>query len=123
MKTAHCATWSAEQFDVVPTTLYLGGGTPSHLRIGELARIVDDGYIENVYRVQIMNATEAEQRYSIFMDHLSHVQMQVQPEIIVGPAEARWVAVAVRIPPEVAQTLGPGAQRTEMVVTRQRQPH
>jgi cytochrome c oxidase accessory protein FixG len=90
---------------------------------GSLARIVDDGYIENVYRVQIMNATEAEQRYSVFMDHLPQVQMQVQPEIIVGPAEARWVAVAVRIPPEVAQTLGPGAQRVEMVVTRQRQPH
>src|SRR3989442_8800200 len=36
---------------------------------------------------------------------------------------SRWVAVAVRIPPEVAQTLGPGAQRTQTVVTRQRQPH
>jgi putative oxygen-independent coproporphyrinogen III oxidase len=35
------AVVAAEQFDVVPTTLYLGGGTPSHLRIGELARIVD----------------------------------------------------------------------------------
>ncbi|HIV70793.1 MAG TPA: cytochrome c oxidase accessory protein CcoG [Candidatus Aquabacterium excrementipullorum] len=88
---------------------------------GALARIVDEGYIENVYRVQIMNATETEQRFGIFMDHLPQARMQVQPEIIVGPAEARWVAVAVRVPPEVGQMLKPGAQRVEMVITRQRQ--
>ena len=87
---------------------------------GSLARIVDDGYIENVYRVQIMNATETEQRFNIFMDHLPQVKVQVQQDIIVGPAEARWVPVAVRIPPEVAQTLGSGAQRVELVITRQR---
>ena len=32
---------------------------------GALARMVDDGRIENVYRLQIMNATEEPQRYRV----------------------------------------------------------
>jgi polyferredoxin len=31
---------------------------------GTMARQVDDGFLENVYRVQIMNATELPQTYT-----------------------------------------------------------
>ncbi len=87
---------------------------------GALGRVVEDGFVENVYRVQIMNATESEQRFTVFMDNLTRVEVLVQPEVILGPAEARWVPVAVRVPPEIAQTMGTGAHQVEMVVTRQR---
>jgi cytochrome c oxidase accessory protein FixG len=88
---------------------------------GALGRVVDDGFVENVYRVQIMNATESEQNFTVFFDNLSKVKVDTPAQIIVGPAEARWVPVSVRVPPEVAQTLGVGAHPVEVVVTRQRQ--
>ena len=88
---------------------------------GVLGRVVDDGFVENVYRVQIMNATETEQRFVVFVDNLTKAQVQVQGDIILGPAEGRWVPVAVRVPPEIAQTMGTGVHGIEMVVTRQRQ--
>ena len=88
---------------------------------GALGRVVEDGYVENVYRVQIMNATEAEQRFAVFVDDLQKVQVNAPENIVLGSAEARWVAISVRVPPEVAQSLGTGAHPVEFVVTRQRQ--
>jgi polyferredoxin len=88
---------------------------------GALGRVVDDGFVENVYRVQIMNATEADQTFTVFVDNLSKVKVDAPAQIIVGPAEARWVPLSVRVPPEVAQVLGTGAHPVEVVVTRQRQ--
>ena len=38
---------------------------------GALARMVDDGRIENVYRLQLMNATERPQRFRIDVDGLA----------------------------------------------------
>ena len=48
---------------------------------GTLARLVDDGRIENVYRLQMMNATERVQHYRIRSSGL--------PEMRVGPASRR----------------------------------
>jgi cytochrome c oxidase accessory protein FixG len=87
---------------------------------GALGRVVDDGYVENVYRVQIMNATESEQRFELFAENLPKIQVQAIHDIVIGSAQARWVPVSVRIPPEVASTLGSGAQPMVIVVTRQR---
>jgi len=88
---------------------------------GALGRVVDDGFVENVYRIQIMNATESEQRFRVYVEQLPRVQVITsQDEVILGPAEARWVPVAVRVPPEVAANLGTGAHKVDMVVTRQR---
>jgi cytochrome c oxidase accessory protein FixG len=87
---------------------------------GALGRVVDEGFVENVYRVQIMNATESEQRFTVFADNLTRVQVSVQGMIVLGPAEARWVPVTVKVPPEVAQAMGTGAHPIDMVVTRQR---
>jgi polyferredoxin len=86
---------------------------------GSLGRVVEDGVIENVYRIQIMNATESEQRFHVMVDQLPHVQVRTPDDIVVGPAEARWVPVSVQIPPEVAGNLGTGPHRVEMVVTRE----
>jgi cytochrome c oxidase accessory protein FixG len=74
-----------------------------------LARIVDDGLVENLYRLQVMNATEQSQRYRIAVEGLPGMQLVGKDELMVAPAEARWVTLAVRVTPEVAAQAGPGA--------------
>lgn len=88
---------------------------------GVLAREVEDGHVENVYRVQIMNATERDQRYQLRADRLPEGRLMTQHEIVVGPAQTRWVAVSVRVSPEVAASLGGGAHAYDLVVVRQRE--
>ena len=63
-----------------------------------LARIVAGGKLENVYRLQIMNATERPQRYRITATGLDNLALASEPEVAVGPAESRWVAVRLQLP-------------------------
>jgi cytochrome c oxidase accessory protein FixG len=74
-----------------------------------LARLVEQGRIENVYRLQLMNATEEEQHYRIAVSGIAGAELANSSEVDVLPAQARWVTVAVRVPPQSAQALGPGA--------------
>ena len=85
---------------------------------GALARLVEDGWIENVYRLQIMNATEQVQRYRVGAAGLPGVQTDQRGTIELAPAEARWVPVAVRVPPEEAERAGSGAHAVDFVVER-----
>lgn len=63
-----------------------------------LSRIVAGGRLENVYRLQIMNATERLQRYRIGAHGLQGLQVASEPEVEIGPAESRWVAVRLQVP-------------------------
>jgi len=63
-----------------------------------LSRLVSGGQLENVYRLQIMNATEAPQRYRISASGLEGLTVASEPEVEIGPAESRWVPVLLRIP-------------------------
>lgn len=63
-----------------------------------LARIVAGGKLENVYRLQVMNATEQPQRYRISADGLAGLAMASDAEVEVGPAESRWVPVRLQVP-------------------------
>jgi polyferredoxin len=63
-----------------------------------LARIVAGGRLENVYRLQVMNATEQPQRYRLTADGLPGLALASEAEVEVGPAESRWVAVRLQIP-------------------------
>ena len=74
-----------------------------------LARQVDDGQIENVFRLQIMNATEQAQRYQVGVQGLPGITLDRLPTLDLAPAEARWVTLNVRVPPETAAQAGPGA--------------
>jgi cytochrome c oxidase accessory protein FixG len=74
-----------------------------------LARIVDDGWVENVYRLQVMNATESPQRYAVRAEGLDGIAMPSLPALELGPAEARWVVVALRVPPQTANSVRSGA--------------
>jgi cytochrome c oxidase accessory protein FixG len=63
-----------------------------------LARIVPGGRLENVYRLQVMNATEQPQRYRITAEGLPGLAVASDAEAAVGSAESRWVAVRLQIP-------------------------
>jgi polyferredoxin len=74
-----------------------------------LARIVDDGWVENVYRLQMMNTTEQPQRYRVVATGLQGLVLEGGDAIALGSAENKWVPVSVRVPPETAAQAGPGA--------------
>ena len=76
-----------------------------------LARLVDDGWIENVYTLQMMNTTEQPQRYSAQASGLQGLVLSGGKEIMLAPAENKWVPVAVRVPPESAAQAGPGVHK------------
>jgi cytochrome c oxidase accessory protein FixG len=77
-----------------------------------LARIVGAGNVENLYRLQLMNATEQVQHYRIGVQGLAGARLatpEQSADVEVQPAQARWVTVAVQLPPDAAQALGPGS--------------
>jgi cytochrome c oxidase accessory protein FixG len=63
-----------------------------------LARIVEGGQLENVYRLQIMNATEKAQRYRIEVRGLEGLSVSSADPVEVGSAQSRWVAVRLQLP-------------------------
>ncbi|WP_312566526.1 cytochrome c oxidase accessory protein CcoG [Diaphorobacter sp.] len=92
-----------------------------------LSRVVAGGQLENIYRVQVMNATEQPQRYRITASGLQGLQVASEPEVEIGPAESRWVAVRLQVPYGAApagshtvhldvQALGDRAQVSEKTV-------
>ena len=66
---------------------------------GAMARMVEKGRIENVYRLQIMNATEDKQMVQLTVDGLEGITLASEPVVEVLPTEVRSVAVRVQIPP------------------------
>ena len=83
-----------------------------------LARQVDDGFIENVYRLQIMNATELRQQYRVSADGLPGLALREPVVVDVAPTEARWVSVALRVPPEAAAQARAGAHPIHFGIER-----
>jgi cytochrome c oxidase accessory protein FixG len=86
---------------------------------GSLARLVDEGRIENVYRLQVMNATEATQRYRFAVGGIAGALASTRGETVLAPAEARWVPLAVQISAEQARSLGPGVHKIVFQITRE----
>jgi polyferredoxin len=72
---------------------------------GVLARTVDQGTVENVYRLQLMNATEAAQRYRIDVQGLPGLALAETHDIELAPVEERLVPVTVRLPADAAASL------------------
>jgi polyferredoxin len=71
---------------------------------GALARVVEDGTIENVYRLQIMNRTELPQTYRIGAQGIAGLEVQAT-EVGAPPAGIRSVVVSLRLPHDAAQPL------------------
>lgn len=69
---------------------------------GTLAREIEGGKIENVFRLQIMNATEDTQRFQITASGVNGLEVASDPMVVLEPTQARWVAVRVQAPPGAA---------------------
>jgi cytochrome c oxidase accessory protein FixG len=65
-----------------------------------LAREADDGRIENVYNLKIMNTTEQPKRYSLAVDGLPGIEISGERVVEVASAKNEEVTVVVRVPPE-----------------------
>jgi len=92
-----------------------------------LSRIVAGGKLENIYRLQIMNATEGEQLYRIGARGLDALEVASDTDVTISAADSRWVAVRLQIPYGAAepgshvvyfdvQAVGTGAHVTEKSV-------
>jgi cytochrome c oxidase accessory protein FixG len=65
---------------------------------GTLARIVSGGKIENVYRLQVMNATESIQHLEIKATGMPGLLTELDGPVVVEPTQARWVVVRLQAP-------------------------
>jgi cytochrome c oxidase accessory protein FixG len=83
---------------------------------GALARLVDDGKIENVYRLQMMNAKEEPAVFRVSVQGLTGLTLTSPGEVKVAATESRWMPVNLQLPPESAQGLKPGAHAVEFVI-------
>jgi cytochrome c oxidase accessory protein FixG len=91
---------------VLAMVLSLSLRTPFKVNVvrdrGVMARIVAGGKIENVYRLQVMNATEAPQHYRITVSGLPGLAVTSENTVLVASTEARVLPVRVQAPFEVA---------------------
>ena len=69
---------------------------------GMLARIVSGGKIENIYRLQLMNASETVQRYKVSASGLPGLALTGTNTFTVESTEARWVVIALQLPYDAA---------------------
>ena len=65
---------------------------------GALARMVSGGRLENVYRLQIMNASESAQEFHISAEGLSGLVVSSEATLSVDSTQSRWVAVRLQLP-------------------------
>ena len=78
--------------------------------------MVGQGQIENVYRLQIMNATEHGQNYALSVMGIAGARIVSDAQVIVDAASARWVPVRVQAPPGAAAA---GSHPINFVVSTQ----
>jgi cytochrome c oxidase accessory protein FixG len=81
---------------------------------GAMVREVEDGEYENVYRLQVMNATESAHSYRIGVEGLPGIHVATEPVIQMEAASTRAFPVRIRAPRE--QTRG-GSQKIVISVT------
>ena len=65
-----------------------------------LAREADDGRIENIYNLKIMNTTESPKRYALTVSGLEGAEIVGEQIVEVDSAENHEVTIVVRVPPE-----------------------
>ena len=80
---------------------------------GVMARIAEGGKYENVYRLQIMNASEKVQHYKLSAAGIPGLAVMPDAPIEVGPAESRWVVVQLQASPDSAP---PGTTKVDIEI-------
>jgi cytochrome c oxidase accessory protein FixG len=67
------------------------------------ARWIPGGKIQNVYRLQIMNATEARMTYTLEVSGLDGLSLESAAQLDVDAAQSRWIPVTLQAPAAVAK--------------------
>ncbi len=78
-----------------------------------LSRITEYGTLENVYRLQIMNAAEHVQTYRLLVRGLPQLKITTDTEVMVDAAQARWVVLRADIPYGSAE---PGSHKIQFEI-------
>ncbi|MDD3484989.1 cytochrome c oxidase accessory protein CcoG [Azovibrio restrictus] len=79
-----------------------------------LAREVEGGMVENVFRLQLSNASEAPRRFQVRVEGLPGMQLAEPLELQVAAAGNAEATVRVRVPPEAAPA---GGQPMRFLIT------
>jgi cytochrome c oxidase accessory protein FixG len=87
---------------------------------GAMGREVEDGMIENVYRLQIMNTDEVAHRYRIEVSGIDSIALATPAEVELAGTESRAVPVRVRVAHGKAHT---GSNRIEFELEALDRPH
>ena len=85
---------------------------------GSIARTVGQGMTENVYRMQIMNATEQLESYVIQVKGLEGAQVLPDVSVAIDAASSRWLPLRVQVPPGLAS----GSHPISFVISSQAAP-
>jgi len=72
---------------------------------GVMARLMNDGAMENVYRLHLMNATETPQRYQVDVIGPAGLALVTPVFVELGPVQEQTVPVAVQLPSASATPL------------------
>jgi cytochrome c oxidase accessory protein FixG len=78
-----------------------------------IAREVEDGQIENVYRLQIMNTAEAARTFEIRAEGLPSLRLASEQRVELEPTASRMVTARVRVQPGAVQA---GSHKIEFAV-------
>ena len=70
---------------------------------GSMGREVEDGMIENVYRLQIMNTSEQQQHFKIAVSGLPGLALVTREEVTLQPTETLGWPVRLRVPHGVGE--------------------
>ena len=89
---------------------------------GSVARMVGQGMLENVYRLQIMNATEQAQTYAIRVAGLEGALVVPDTAVLVDAASARWVPVRVQMRVNEPSGVTAGSYPIAFVIAAQNMP-
>jgi len=63
-----------------------------------LARFVEDNWVENVYRLQLMNSDEHPHRYRVSVAGIPGIRVASAAQILVDAASNRSVALRIQVP-------------------------
>ena len=69
-----------------------------------VVRELDGGLLENVYSLQLMNATETAQQFKIGVHGLPDIRLASNELVTVGATESRWFAARVQVPADVSKS-------------------
>ncbi len=86
---------------VIAFSVSLGMRTPLKMDVirdrGAMGREIDDGMIENVYRLQVMNTSEKAHTFRITVAGIDSIRLETPAEVRIDGASTRAVPVLVRI--------------------------